>query len=152
MKKIISFGVLLGIYFCLIAANTDHQINTFNVNRENATIKDEWVVYVPINNTFYVDGCLITISQTIAYVFNESLILVAVGVSSPWNIEINCGGPTYFYTRPASDITFNVSNNDVTNVHFATTGNRNIDDVYSNANFKADYLDYIKDNIPDPEP
>lgn len=152
LKKIIFFGTLFFIYFSLIASNTDPQINIPRTYKEPATAKYDWVVYVPINNTFYLDGCSITINQTIAYVFNENLILTAIFVSAPWNIEINCGGPTYYYTRPASDITFNVSNNDISSVHFATTGIRNLDDVYSDANFKSDYLDYIKDNNPDPEP
>jgi|GEM_PF-3829294 len=64
-------------------------------------------------------------------------------------ITIDCGGPPLYYTRSGSEITFDVSNGSVTNVHLPTsTGDRALDDLYANATYKQQLVSIANSNKP----
>lgn len=83
------------------------------------------------------------------YIIDDvSGILLGIGISNDIYISINCGGGPYYYTRSGSDITVSVSNNQITNIAFQNTGIKDIDDLYSNVNFRSWYQDLLEDNKP----
>ena len=148
MKKLIFIGVL--IFICFTQTSFTKASNEkFKPDKEQLYAKNmPYVVYVPISNTFQLGGCSITVTQTLVYIFNNNFILTDIGVLPNWNITVNCGGPPSSFARSASDMTFVISNGEASDVNFATTGIKTLDDVYENSSFKTQYLDYVRSNTP----
>lgn len=149
MRKLIFLGALILICFTQTSFTTiSNEMFAKNSAERQLTKKMPYVVYVPISNTFPVGPCSVTVTQTLIYVFNDNFTLIDMGVSPNWYITINCGAPPSNFTRPASDISFDVSNGEITDIDFATTGIKDLDDVYENNSFKSQYLDYVRNNTP----
>jgi len=149
MRKLIFIGALIFVCF------TQTSFTTAGTERFSKTYKETllakkmpYVVYVPISNTISLGGCDFTVTQMMAYVFNDNFILVGVYVSQNFYVSVDCGGGSSNLARYASDMSFDVSNNQITDVHFATTGVREVDELYSNSSFKTQYLNSVRNHIP----
>lgn len=122
-------------------------INSLNKNSFNKNLL--LVHAVPVSSSFSVDGCQITITTTVIFVFDDQTFqLIAVGLSGNYFIEIDCGGGGMFFTRTASDFSFEVENGRISNIQIATTGNNNLDKIYVSEEFRKSLKNIIEANNP----
>lgn len=140
MKKMIQFSATIIVAFLMMSSKPHYN------NIEKA---EPFPVYVPVSETFYFGGCSINITTTIAFIFDdETYQLLGAALSGNYYIQINCGGPPSNYARSGSEISFDVSHGDVSDVHFPTTGIRDLDDLFSDTNFKNDFLEMVNNKKP----
>lgn len=142
---------------CLVVF-TVNLLSSFTMAKPTSTQKDRehqtelmWdlAFYVPVSESYYYNGCTITITAVIVFYFNESTFqLTNVILADNYNIEIDCTGPPVYYTRSGSEITFDISSNEVSDVHFPVTGYRDIDDFFGNNGFKVWFLNLANNNMP----
>ena len=149
MRKLTIVGALFIALFSL-SSFSSHQPSETPLSKQQQISQQSmpyYYFYVGISNDFNIMGCTVTVTQVVLYIFNENFVLVGSYLSEDFYVSISCG-PTQYYTRSASDVSFDVSGGEITDVHFATTGIREIDDLYSNSTYKTQYLNWVKNNVP----
>ena len=149
MRKLTIVGALFIALFSL-SSFSSYQPSEISLSDQQQISKQNmpyYYFYVGISNDFNIGGCTVTVTQVVLYIFNDNFVLVGSYLSQDFYVSIACG-PTQYFTRSASDVSFDVSGGEITDVHFATTGVREIDDLYSNSTYKSQYLNWVKDNVP----
>jgi hypothetical protein len=143
------FSFVSVLFLGLVAATPLPQTQT---NHFKTVKKAPIVIYSTISNTFTVNNCTVTITHPIAYVLDENtFILLQVYVSSNFNMQINCTGGgrnPFLYEIRASNVTFDVSNGEITNVDFATTNDSDVNNIISNTDFKNSYKNWVNSEKP----
>jgi len=151
MKKAFLFVISFVVLTTFSSFENKAPKSKFNQdNHANLSMK-KWDIafYVSVSASYNYDGCIVTITATIVFFFNESTYqLTGVGLSGNYNIEIDCTGPPIYYARRGSEVTFDINSHEVTNVNFPVTGNRVLDKLFSDTSFKQWFIDLTNNNNP----
>lgn len=146
MRKILLIIICMLNFGVIFAkARFDHITPTVRGNETVPPI----VVFVPVSQNFNVNGCAVSISLTLAYVFHESTLqLQAVYVSGSVSITINCG-TSQNYARGGNDVAISVDHDQVVDAFFDPAGD-GADDILSDPGFQEDFVDMVNHYRPEP--
>jgi hypothetical protein len=149
MRNTVMFLLLFG---AMITFSSSRPVERPLTPSSGSVYKEPLVLYGNISQTWYnIEGCNITISMTIAFIFDsETFILQGIAVSPYYNVEINCGSGGVMFARPASDVEFKVLEGKLQDVEFQTTNDSKLDKLYLDKTFKMEFLELVKKSQPKP--